>query len=273
MLLDRIPGSNLGAARGREVLAAIEMQATRRVGSNQQVMLMEVSGTRLLVGVSDGRMDVLHRWDDSNLSPSAPEVASNLASVSGVKEEAAESHGPDITPTVRQQAIRDEQVPSTPTLTPSAEELLDTWRDSVREHPIQGEASSENVPWWMEGATSFERAVLSEDDVEEIRVDAPSAGNSDERERVQESILATLRDRRIAPESTVQASERGMHDRSANNSHGGFRAAARLGRKPRLGTKQQPSEAVSGGNGTEAAGSAPAGQRRARSASSMSFKL
>ncbi len=272
MLLDRIPGLNLGDVRGRKALAAIEMEATRRVGPNQQVMLLEVSGIKLLLGVSDGRMDVLHRWDDSAQSQPVTNSTRNSGQISGEREDNVVSNSPDISPTVRQRAGRTDQAPSAPILTPSAEELLDTWRDSVKDHPVKDEAPVEEVPWWMEGATSFERAVLSEDEVESIRVDTPNAHHSPERERVQESILATLRDRRTEEATSVQASERGMHDRAANT-HGGFRAAARLGRQPRLGARTKPSPAVGDGHRSEASGSAPAEQRRTRSGSSMSFKL
>jgi flagellar biogenesis protein FliO len=266
LLLNRIPGLNLGTARGREVLAAIDLQASRRVGSNQQVMLLEVSGMRLLLGVSDGRMDVLHRWTDNIQDEMSPEMTSDL----GADHVGGDSS--DISPTVRQRAVPADQAARTPTLTPSAEELLDTWRDSVSEIPITDAPTSENMPWWMEGATSFEQAVLSEVEVESIRVDAPDGGNSPERDRVQESVLATLRDRRSSEASNVQTSERGMHDRAAN-SHGGFRAAARLGRQPRLGVNQQPAVAESAGRKGESTGTAPAGEHRANSASTMSFKL
>ena len=272
MLLDRIPGLNLRPSGGRAPLAVIELQATRRVGSNQQVIMLEVSGARLLVGVSDGRMDVLHRWDDRRQEQSASVMTSTSTVTSAPNADNPVSNIPDIAPTVRQSVVRADQQSSGPALPPSAEDLVGTWRDDVNLDSGDDKNTGENLPWWMEGATSFERAVLSEDDVESIREDAPQADSSAERERVQESILATLRERRNAEKSTVQTSERGMHERSAN-SHGGFRAAARLGRKPRLGNNNQASSAAPNRHHAEGAAGGRTGQRRSRGGGSMSFKL
>jgi len=217
-------------------------------------------------------MDVLHRWDDRRQEQSASVMTSTSTVTSAPNADNPVSNIPDIAPTVRQSVVRADQQSSGPALPPSAEDLVGTWRDDVNLDSGDDKNTGENLPWWMEGATSFERAVLSEDDVESIREDAPQADSSAERERVQESILATLRERRNAEKSTVQTSERGMHERSAN-SHGGFRAAARLGRKPRLGNNNQASSAAPNRHHAEGAAGGRTGQRRSRGGGSMSFKL
>ncbi len=267
MLLDRLPGFQGGTSKGRPELAAIEMHASRRVGASQQVMLMEVSGTRLLIGVSDSRMDVLHRWDAASMDNPSRLSDSHAENIPLVADSASD---PNTTSTRRQKTVDPDQKATAPMLTPSAEQLLDSWRQNVAQQPEQGETPTEDVPWWMEGASSYERSLLSEDGVESIREPAPRLARSEERDEVEESILATLRSRRRNQERTAKVSERGDQNRTAN-AHGGFRAAARLGRKPRLNPNQERGTSRNGADRARRQDKTSADGRR--SSGTMRFQL
>jgi flagellar biogenesis protein FliO len=240
---DRLSGMKLRSVRAGSSEHCIEMHAVRRLGAKQQLLFFEVAGTRLLVGASEGRMDLLHRWDDARAQDRGDETADPVA---GERQAATTpSTDPNSTPTRPTAAV---EPPQTAKLTPSAEQLLDTWRHSVAEQHSPDAGAGDEHGWWMEGATRFERNRLHGDETGVLAEANSPPGESTggpQRERVEESILATLRSRRSENNGNgnVHAATRGTRTRPAA-SHGGFRAAARLGRRTASGltvaTKGQP---------------------------------
>jgi len=235
LISDRLAGMKLRGVRTSSSEDCIEMHAVRRLGANQQLLFFEVAGTRLLVGASDGRMDLLHRWDDASAEGSVEQTqASTGAAVTtaAVGREAASTANtdPNSTTTRRSPAVEPEQPAK---LTPSAEQLLDAWRHSVADQGSADTGAGEDSGWWLEGATRFERTRLS-DDLAEAESEAPSHSGASaagqQRDQVEESILETLRSRRSQVNGNVQAATRGSRSRPSP-AHGGFRAAARLGRR------------------------------------------
>ena len=276
VVLDRLPALNLRTSKARDTLAAIEMHASRRVGSNQQVMLLEVSGTRLLIGVSEGRMELLHRWDDLNGGVSATEPQDLLGATSSVatsEQDSQSDPNPNHTRTLRQPSLEQEPTAAAPTLTPNAEQLLDTWRQNPATSSKAPDPSADDLPWWMEGASAFERTHIGEDEVESIRVQAPKEDKLRQRDRVEESVLATLRNQRVRQDRTAQSSERGTHPRPAANAHAGFRSAARLGRQPSLGARREQPSVNTGAEGPAQTDQAKSPKGRGRGPSNMSFQL
>ncbi len=268
LILQRIPGFT-GKLQRTEAMS-IALQASRRVGANAQILLLDVEGARLLVGVSEGRMDVLHQWSDLNPAPPASCLGEDRAATAGTYrtlcDEATNLASQEPVATRRQNTHVTAEGAQANTLTPSAEQLLDTWRESAVGKRARGEHREEEQAWWMEGATEFERAVLNEEPVESIRLAADPSAAQAGRVEVEESILETLRNRRADQPAKAQASNRGSRNRNANG-HGGFRAAARLGRRPGIrAARGEETQAASrgGSNRSGAVGG---------SKSSVSFQL
>ena len=60
LLVDR--ASSVGGRRAVDIDARIDVLSSFSVGNGQRILSLSVDDHRLLVGVSQGRMDVLHRW-------------------------------------------------------------------------------------------------------------------------------------------------------------------------------------------------------------------
>jgi len=266
LLANRLPALKLRRGLGDSTGHSIEVHASRRLGPNQQLLFFEVSGARLLVGVSDGRMDVLHRWEGED----AQRPADGRTAAAGQQLDTANGQptapvNPNVTPTVRTAAVtqaQEEGARKSP-LTPSAEHLLDTWRQSVAVQQEGGTAPADSGSWWMEGATHYEQSRLTGDELETVGGSSgPSGAVGEQRVEVEESILATLRNRRNEDTGNIRATTRGTQPRPSS-SHGGFRAAARLGRR----SGSQPE------NNPTAPEASSEVKRSRRSGSTMSFQI
>ena len=170
ILLDRVRSGNLGGRR--DTGPTIDVRSTANVGAGQRVVVLEVDGARLLVGVSQGRMDVLHSW--SNAPTAAPalaatgEIPSSLDALYplGAPEEVADAFAPAA-----------EAAPA-PAPLPNASQWMAAWQrsaESVPEAPSAIEDEDHDDPWWLEGATETEKeriAHAAEADLEEQAVHA-----------------------------------------------------------------------------------------------------
>ena len=170
---------NATSGRGRGDAPRIEVSSAATLGAGQKVVTLQVDGVRLLVGVSQGRMDVLHTWADGESacvevdSPEAP-----LQQSAPLAEPPA-----DLPPRPEQPravAPAEVEVP-----TPSASQLLKAWSRAAKAAPLRDEllADEPEPPWWMEGATEQERDRLA----------AAADGEPEEEPSIKESVLASLR--------------------------------------------------------------------------------
>jgi flagellar biosynthesis protein FliP len=174
---------------------AFEVSGQLAVGTGQKVVTLEVDGVRLLVGLSQGRMDLLHTWGDPSSTPAAPESAATATDEVGSpilppREEPAPPREP-----VREPAPSIDDVPLT--VTPSASQLVQAWsRAAAMPTPAEVPLADEvEAPWWLEGATDDERERLVATAVEQT-VEQPGAD-------VAESVLGQLRARGHEPEAPV----------------------------------------------------------------------
>ena len=140
---------------------AIDIRATRAIGAGQRVVALEVDGVRLLVGVSQGRMDVLHTWWNG-AAPTAmpvPAAAPRAKAASVVQQVLAERAQTPPAPAPAPAPAAE--------ATPSSRELVGAWTRSAPKQTEAPAAPADELPWWMEGATAAEaesfRATAAED--------------------------------------------------------------------------------------------------------------
>ena len=203
-LVARLKAATTGGGRGDA--PKIEVSAQAALGTGQKVVTLQVDGVRLLVGVSQGRMDVLHTWsDDEPAETPANPLGASLQALYGPA--AAEPTGlpADLQPTVAAPPTP-EPAPE-PTPTPSANQLLQAWSRAAKAAPTARAplADEPEQPWWMEGATEQERERLVAQAEQEPEQDGS----------VTESVLASLRAARGATTEQAPASKRERRPRLA----------------------------------------------------------
>jgi flagellar biosynthesis protein FliP len=138
----------------------IDLRGARTLGSGQRVVALEVDGVRLLIGVSQSRMDVLHTWwseAQPGLAPVSPTPA--VLAVPTPKPEAA---------AVVEKVLAERRTPlmerSTPPRSePTPAEMVGAWRRAPKPAaaPAPAAPTTEESPWWMEGATEMEQSRFS----------------------------------------------------------------------------------------------------------------
>jgi flagellar biosynthetic protein FliP len=155
-LLGRVRGATASPTDG----VAIEVRATHNVGAGQRIVALEVDGQRLLVGMSPGRMDVLHSWFDGDFAAagaSAPERGFLRAApepASAPEPAPAPDDARSAAASVLRAVLDERAVGATPTVA----RLVDAWQrveslDDVE--PMEPDQPDE-LPWWLEGATEDE---------------------------------------------------------------------------------------------------------------------
>jgi flagellar biogenesis protein FliO len=188
---------------GREGGPAIEVRSTAALGPGQRVVVLDVEGARLLVGVSPGRMDVLHAWTGAPTPAEQLEAGDPIPTV----VEATVAHAE---PQEESELLPADQ---SAVVTPSATQLLAAWQrgpQTVAPAPPsrveQDEAAQ--IPWWLEGATDDEKARL-----DEVADPGSSDGPDDAAEETPavESVLAQLRSARARETLSETLPERGSN--------------------------------------------------------------
>jgi flagellar biosynthesis protein FliP len=165
----------------------IEVQSAAALGAGQKVITLEVDGVRLLVGLSQGRMDVLHTWSGGETGTAAAAVAESPLGASLQALYGADA----LAPTGAAQAPAAQEQPTSaapaakPAPSPSANQLLTAWSRAAKAAPptVEPLADEPELPWWMEGATDQERC----------RLVAQAAEDGQDEATVAESVLASLR--------------------------------------------------------------------------------
>jgi flagellar biosynthetic protein FliP len=166
----RLAGAaSLGGLGGR--LDEIAMHSTRELGTGQRVVALEIDGYRVLVGVSAGRMDLLHTWEDIDGLIEDPDRLTETMFDPGMILSEARRPQPaplpaSIQPKEDIEALRKRVAQATP----SPQELLAAFGaverpsadDQSRSRTAAPPAAPappqmEETPWWMEGATGQER--------------------------------------------------------------------------------------------------------------------
>ena len=205
-VIARLRSATTGGGRGDA--ARIEVGRAAALGSGQKVVTLEVDGVRLLVGVSQGRMDVLHTWAEAP-STSADEPPTRADNPLGASLEALYrpvEEPPAAPPTDPDAAAPPPLVPPLEAAAPSASQLVGAWPRAGRAAPPAEEplADEPELPWWMEGATEEERARMA--------AEAEEAEPS-----VAESVLASLRAARgpDSPQPTPETPRRTRRPRLA----------------------------------------------------------
>ena len=185
-------GRLTGASDLRSQLDEIAMHSTRELGAGQRVVALQVDGHRVLVGVSEGRMDLLHTWEDpQDLLEDPDRLTRTMFDPGLILDQARNSSTATVDTNL--EGMRARVADSTP----SARELLAAFGKNSygassglgatrRSEPLP--EVEEETPWWMEGASEVERV--------KIRNQAS----------VTESVMSKLRAARTRGEST--ASER-----------------------------------------------------------------
>ena len=218
-------GNRLGGFGGQGGLPGglgIQLAADKNLGMGQRVVAIEVDGRKVLLGLSQGRMEVLHTWEPeapprtvpafhpaapavvrrstSARSPMAPPVPGAGPTVRRVTEvmrpvapSPAERRAGQTTSYVEPRQVTQgrARVPvaghapgaaprrssthsgSAASLTPSAERLLDVWRQAsmpVTPRPVSQSTRvpppmAEAAPWWLDGATDGEHQRMQNDPV------------------------------------------------------------------------------------------------------------
>ena len=201
IVLERLrAGAGAGGRGGAP--ARIEVRSSVSLGAGQRVVTLEADGVTLLVGLSQGRMDVLHTFGAGDaVTPTglvgAPEPAAEelpFASSLGALFAATRDIATDSVDEIE----LDDATPVT--ASPGVAELVAAW--SQRGEPAAQEKAplledDAELPWWMEGATSEERVRLA-DDADAL---VPAASSEDLGDgAVTESVLAQLRVARVREE-------------------------------------------------------------------------
>ncbi len=180
ILLERLRSGNLGARRDSG--PTIDVRSTASVGAGQRVVVLEVDGARLLVGVSQGRMDVLHSW--SSAETTAPALAAT-----GAVPSSLDALFPAGAPEAIAEAlpVAGDAAPA-PAALPNAAQLMAAWQrtaDPAPEAPTAiEEDEADDDPWWMEGATADEKERIAHNADADLDEQAAHAA---------ETVLAQLR--------------------------------------------------------------------------------
>ena len=197
VVLERLRSA--GATGGRGAPARIDVRSAVSLGSGHRVVAIETEGVRLLVGLSQGRMDVLHTWGDGASLPAAIEpstdglsVSSSLGALFGGFGQEPATAAAETNPTADQEV----SAPAPVTPSPGVSELVAAWTNRAPEpatpkvsEPLLEETGE--LPWWLEGATGDERVRLAAS--AEAELDDPTLPPDPSDEAVAESVLAQLR--------------------------------------------------------------------------------
>lgn len=189
----------LARIRGANPLEELEVEAlvirTRQtVGPGQSLVDLELDGVRLLVGVSPGRMDLLHAWGPVPALAEAMTSAPRPALIAGAQP---------ATPAPRPAAPAPSPAADEVAPPPSVDQLLEAWKGTVVQNATAepAEAPAADVPWWLEGASEDERSRIED-----------QAASTDE---LAESVLARIRTARSqevdAPAPTPLPAARANH--------------------------------------------------------------
>ena len=268
LLLDRAAG--VGKGRTVDLDARVDVLSSFSVGNGQRILSLCVDDQRLLVGVSQGRMDVLHRWSTSTGSEAplaadqppeslsaadaviaaiaAKPKAQTIAPIAAGAEERARvatvTVGPNegrqdqwiASPPVAGQARADvASAAANEAVTPSSDHLMSLWKNSVDTQDLDSELEEDtDSGWWMEGATGDELDRLADGpDSQQEPVDEllNQATAKRRRDQAASEVLATLRTRRLVDEGG-DADPATQAAGAQGRSPG--RRVARLGRRSRL---------------------------------------
>lgn len=166
-LLGRLRGAPAATPDG----VSIHVGASKNVGPGQRIVTLEVDGQRLLVGMSPGRMDLLHSWFEVPYVD-LPEERSppRLAAVATIRDDkspaGAGPSGGDGAARAAAVSVLDSVLRErAQTAGADVGRLVETWRRSdLRPQESKSVESVESVesdpeeptPWWMEGATEQE---------------------------------------------------------------------------------------------------------------------
>jgi len=146
-------------------LDEIAMHSTRELGAGQRVVALQIDGYRVLVGVSEGRMDVLHTWEDGEGLLEDVDRMTNTMFDPGMILDEARRDVPAPTGALAESDIAALRA-RVSEATPSPQELLAAFKKNgpvagpTRARPARVSPSpvvKEEVPWWMEGASDAER--------------------------------------------------------------------------------------------------------------------
>jgi flagellar biosynthetic protein FliP len=230
LLHPRTRGLLLERARGLRPAAppavALEIHVQRSLGAGQRIVVVEAGGSRLLVGLSAGRMDLLHRWD--------AERGLNGHSVAALAEAAqAAEPRPDEVPEPADGLFPREPSPDAAALAaafagqPGLPAIASGSAPAPGSAPLQlspqvptidADAPPAELPWFLQGASEDERQ----------RIEAAAAAEHD---RVAESVLVSLRAARAAAQRRERAPAR---DLSLAERTGAGTAGGSSRRPPRL---------------------------------------
>jgi flagellar biosynthesis protein FliP len=126
------------------------VRSRRSLGTGQALVDVELDGVRLLVGVSPGRMDLLHAW---GATPHLAAFSSAPSPALIAQPEPAPAAPPQPEPA--------------PAPTPSVDQLLEAWKGTVQaaatdQSPDELDDADANAPWWLEGASTDEKRRIEE---------------------------------------------------------------------------------------------------------------
>lgn len=185
----------------------IQLAADKNLGMGQRVVALEIDGQKVLLGLSQGKMEVLHTWSPEPPAARQSEGAytqhrpgtrphaevlrmpgervdapavrrvtemgarqptERRQTTSGVAMPRSQTSAGIATDSVRRQTqARGAIAPGRPqtsagSLSPSAERLLDVWRQTTAS-PAKAKtpALGDDSPWWMDGATDDDQRRLT----------------------------------------------------------------------------------------------------------------
>ena len=146
VVLGRLRGERAPSPEGVEVL----VKGSQEVGPGQRVVALEVQGQRLLVGMSPGRMDLLHTWYEASPRLEAALAMGELHAGSDRLDHARNpSSAAHRTVSVAQEVLAARKGNE------AAASLVQAWR-RAEEAEADETDGAEDLPWWMEGATDGE---------------------------------------------------------------------------------------------------------------------
>ncbi len=132
------------------------VRARHSLGTGQALVDLELDGVRLLVGVSPARMDVLHTWAvDASLADAVTVAPAAALLARAVAQEEAAAQAP-------RTAARAPLAAEPP---PSVDQLLEAWKGTVIQQAAPADAFEDpaaEAPWWLEGASSDEKARIEQ---------------------------------------------------------------------------------------------------------------
>jgi len=173
---NRLTGTTgLGGLGGR--LDEITMHSTRDLGTGQKVVALDIDGYRVLVGVSSGRMDLLHTWEDvESLIEDSDRLTATMFDPGMILSEARRPAPVVVAPPIPVHEDIESLRRRVAQSTPSPQELLAAFSDNgpvrgvptarkqrVSQAPLPSVEKEEETPWWMEGASDAERVRLLSD--------------------------------------------------------------------------------------------------------------